>query len=226
MIPQNAHISSNRDAGTISVVLDNSEALQRYFRAFVQFNHPEALKRVGQIAADTFNQYVPKKTGALRKSCRVIVSEDTVSLSWGEGLPYAHYQYEGIVYNYNHIWFKNGLAKGWYSSPAPKTPDPERTLGHRRAIFSRGESALMVKYVDDKGNAYSTPRTVRDPNVKNPRRYLVTTPGRHTAGTTSHWIEAVINDKRIYNPMKRDMTNVLYRTLVRSFGGTPVGLHK
>lgn len=80
---------------------------------------------VNRIIADRANQYVPMESGALRASVRV----GPKNITWGTGLNYAHYQYEGVVYEDNNPIWSNGRIIGW-RSPAGVTKTPtDRELG-------------------------------------------------------------------------------------------------
>ncbi len=75
---------------------------------------------------NTINKFVPKKSGALRRSGRA-TSE---YISWGEGLAqYARYQYYGEVYGPNRPIVKNGTIVGWYSTPGQRKYPTGRELG-------------------------------------------------------------------------------------------------
>lgn len=74
---------------------------------------------------DAINKFVPMKSGALRQSAEA--TKD--SIIWGNGLPYARYQYYGQVYGPNHPIIRNGTIVGWYSTPGMKKYPTGRELG-------------------------------------------------------------------------------------------------
>jgi len=75
---------------------------------------------------DAINQFVPKKTGALRASAQAHADY----ISWGEGLKqYARYQYYGQVYGPNHPIIRGGRVVGWYSTPGRRKHPTGRELG-------------------------------------------------------------------------------------------------
>ena len=76
-------------------------------------NDKNVRKNANVILKDYINAFVPKENGALRRS--TIVTHQ--SISWGRGLPYAHYQYEGDIYGPNFPIIKGGRIVGWYSKP-------------------------------------------------------------------------------------------------------------
>ena len=191
-------IPGNVAINGLTVRLSNSDALERYVRVFQRFGDDKSLLYVGMLAKNTFSRYVPYRTGALRKSADVVISTDDVTVTW-EGphsVPYAHYQYMGQIYDYNHVYFKNGLVAGWYSSSSPKTPSGRMMVPNRRY-------------------------TLFDKNGK-----YICRLGYTLHGTRHHWIDFVVSNPQIYNPMKYRMTQYLYKKVVSEFGGTPVGAKK
>ena len=82
-------------------------------------------KQINTIIKDQINQFVPLKSGALRRSARVTHK----SITWGQGLPYARYQYGGEVYGPNFPIIRNGLITGWYSIRGVKKQPTGRELG-------------------------------------------------------------------------------------------------
>lgn len=63
--------------------------------------------------------YVPMRDGVLSKN--VIATKDYAHYQ----SPYAHYQYEGVVYGPNIPIIKNGVIVGWWSPPN-KQPTGEK----------------------------------------------------------------------------------------------------
>ena len=81
--------------------------------------------QINTMILDAINKFVPKKTGALRRSG----SANSQYISWGEGLQYARYQYYGEVYGPNHPITVGGIIVGWYSTPGVKKRPTGRELG-------------------------------------------------------------------------------------------------
>lgn len=82
--------------------------------------------KVNTIVKDAINEnFVPMKTGALRKSANVTPE----SISWGKGLKYAGYQYRGVVYGPNHPIIRANRIVGWYSTPGMTKHPTGRELG-------------------------------------------------------------------------------------------------
>ena len=91
--------------------------------------------------------YVPMQTGLLVGSARI--TPEAVTYPG----PYAHYQYEGIVYGPNFPIKENGIAVGFFSIPdMPKSPTG-RQLNYRRDFHPQATSkwdkaAMAVKKKD------------------------------------------------------------------------------
>lgn len=87
-------------------------------------------KQANVILKNYINYFVPSSStmgdGPLRRSAIVTYK----SISWGRGLKYARYQYNGEVYGPNHPIIRNGTIVGWYSTPGPGSKHPTgRELG-------------------------------------------------------------------------------------------------
>ena len=109
---------------TVKIELDKFRT-KRQQQLLKLLNDPKVQKRINQYIADAIKPFVPKKSGKLRRS--VIVGPK--SISWGRGLKYAHYQYEGEVYGPNHPIIKRGTIVGWYSTPGMTKYPTGRELG-------------------------------------------------------------------------------------------------
>lgn len=109
----------------ITVRDDNTvTALQRKLDYLL--NDSEVQKGVTQIVVDAVNRYVPKLTGELAESVEIEGNEAV----WTS--PYAHYQYEGIVYGPNKAIWSGNTVTGW-RTPAGMTKYPTgRMLGEER----------------------------------------------------------------------------------------------
>ena len=75
------------------------------------------------------NQFVPMKTGALRRS----MFADSNGVHWST--PYAHYQYQGVVYDVNLPKFRRGRVVGWYSIPGATKYPTMKELGAKPGSF-------------------------------------------------------------------------------------------
>lgn len=87
-------------------------------------NDKAVRKHVNTIIKDAINPFVPKKSGALRRSARVTHK----SITWGQGLPYARYQYGGEVYGPN-LPGVIADAPAWKSRRGMKKHPTGRELG-------------------------------------------------------------------------------------------------
>ena len=94
-------------------------------KLLAMLNDDNVREEINSRIKDAINKFVPKKTGALRASATVTPD----SIVWGQGLPYAHYQYMGEVYGPNHPIIRNGRIVGWYSTPGVKKHPTGRELG-------------------------------------------------------------------------------------------------
>ena len=94
-------------------------------------NSKRVQKQANEILKDYINKFVPKDTGALRRSAKV--TNETIS--WGLGLdnPYAIYQYNGEIFGPNYPIIKGGRIVGWYSKPGQKKYPTGRMMGPYRA---------------------------------------------------------------------------------------------
>lgn len=209
--PKNASVP----AEGVSAVLENSDALTSYIRAFHLFGDEKSLEEVGNIAKDTFNQYVPKRNGRLRRRAKVNVLNDVVTVDWNT-VPYAHYQYIGEIYDFNHVYFRKGVVAGWYSSAEKKPSGRMMIPNFRYTLYTKGDPIYRMGY--DKNGRYGKIKT----NSKTAKRYICRL-GYTTPDTGHHWIEEVINTPTTYTPMKRQMTRYLYEKFQENFGGKAVG---
>ncbi len=67
-------------------------------------NDKSVQKQINTYIKDAITPFVPMQSGALRRSAIVTPN----SITWGRGLPYARYQYEGFVYKPNLVASANG----------------------------------------------------------------------------------------------------------------------
>lgn len=121
------------------------------------------LTNINQIIGDALNQFVPMKTGALRRS----MYADSTGIHWST--PYAHYQYEGIVYGPNLAGWINGVAG--FRSPVVKSPTG-------RMLGTSGSAILRPTFV--KTNKGTRRANSDDPDIS-------WTFGYTTPGTSSKW---------------------------------------
>ena len=125
-------------------------------------------KEINTRVKDAINQFVPMKSGALRKSA--IVTHK--SISWGRRLKYARYQYGGEVYGPNLPGLENG-APAWRSRKGATKHPTGRELG------VPGVAILHPIWKLENG-IYSRPNSDETAMY----RFGYTTPGTH-----HHWDE-------------------------------------
>ena len=112
------------DSATVNIQLER-------FRTDKQQELPKLLndkkvqKQVNVYIKDAINEFVPMKSGALRRSAVATHK----SITWGRGLKYARYQYYGEVYGPNYPITRGGTIIGWYSKPGVKKHPTGRELG-------------------------------------------------------------------------------------------------
>lgn len=95
-------------------------------KLLAMLNDNRIKKEVNTRIKDAINEFVPKKTGALRASARAYPD----FISWGDNLPqYARYQYYGEVYGPNIPITRGGQIVGWYSRPGRQKHPTGRELG-------------------------------------------------------------------------------------------------
>lgn len=116
----------------------------------------ETRKIINYFIGSEINRFVPKKSGQLRSSMKVYPDK----ITWGEGLPYAQYQFGGQVYGPNIPGAING-------EPAWKSPSKKYPTGREIGSF---KGVIPLKPLWQKGNktvkgflpykfGYTTPKT-------------------------------------------------------------------
>lgn len=94
-------------------------------------NDKSVQKYANTIIKDAINEFVPIKTGALRRSA--IVTHK--SISWGRGLKYARYQYGGEIYGPNLPGAING-SPAWRSRRGMTKHPTGRMMGDFTGIIN------------------------------------------------------------------------------------------
>ncbi|MBR3644994.1 MAG: hypothetical protein IKN54_01115 [Lachnospiraceae bacterium] len=132
-------------------------------------NDKDVKINVNQFIADAIQPYVPKKSGKLRDTLYV----GPRVISWGRGLDYAHYQFEGEVYGPNYPGIEKDGSPGWRSASI-KHPTG-RELGAFKGILM-----LSPKWQVTEEGDYIRPQSFE------PIPYEF---GYTTDGTRHHWTE-------------------------------------
>lgn len=112
------------DSATVNIQLERFRT-DKQQELLKLLNDKKVQKQVNVYIKDAINEFVPMKSGALRRSA--IVTHK--SITWGRGLKYARYQYGGIVYGPNYPITRGGTIVGWYSKPGVKKHPTGRELG-------------------------------------------------------------------------------------------------
>ena len=137
-------------------------------------------KRIGEA----INQFVPSDgDDTLRDSMEITYH----TVEWGDGIDYAHYQYEGEVYGKNYPIIQGGEFKGYFNTSSNK----------RLPVLSGGTITGW----------YSLPGVEKYPTGRElgkPGNYMGWPFGYKTPGTRHHWIDAYLQNK---NDVKR-RTNI------------------
>lgn len=178
--------------GLVVKTIQNTTAMRQTALKLYDLGKPQVMQTVGEMMRDYFNQFVPMRTGALRKSVRYRVSYGYVGLSWGNTkntAKYAQYQYGGVVYKNNFPVFKDGNFIGWRSK----------------------SGALKVPAFDDFGNLKEL-GVQRDVLLKHGKTYTLVHLGYRTPGTHHHWVEYGRSDPQ-YNKFRRDLIKYMKSNL-------------
>lgn len=141
---------------------------------------------VARIVGERANKYVPRKSGALRSSMKIV---DSNTISWGEGLEYGQYQYNGEVYGPNFPIVQGGQLAGFFKANG-------RTYPILRGGTITGWFSIPGMQKQPKGRELGTPGEWRG-----------WTFGYSTPNTKHHWIDEMLRTER------RAMQNQITRYL-------------
>lgn len=125
----------SKEDSLVTAEIDTSYTMRQLILSLEWIKAPNCMQELGNSMKGYFNHFVPKKTGALRNSAEVTGEYKQSVITWGHGIPYARYQYGGIVYEQNIPSFKKGgVWNGWVSvkgrKKVPTSGDNLRLLGH------------------------------------------------------------------------------------------------
>ena len=119
----------------VKIEVDISEFHTRKMDQLLDLLHDKSIRsEVNLMIGNAINDYVPMKTGALKRSLRAYPEY----ISWGTGLrkDRVEYQYTGIVYKKNYPIMKNKVIVGWYSK-GDRYPSTEM-LGEKQGQTYKG----------------------------------------------------------------------------------------
>jgi hypothetical protein len=114
------------------------------------------------------------KSGALRESMTV----NPESITWGEGLGYAAYQHEGVVYGPNFPIISGGVLSGFFR------------VGERRYPTFKGGTITGWYSIPE------IPKYPTDRELGTPGEWRGWTFGYSTPDTTHHWVDKMLQLER------------------------------
>lgn len=153
--------------GFMYVDIDDSLLSRKVQRILQKLNDPGLRTDINKYIGTQLNQYVPQGDGRNHsggKSLRDSMEADESGISWST--PYAHYQFEGVVYEPNMIGFDSNGDVVWRSKKGSTKRATDRLLG------TPGVAVLEPQF----GQQYV-------PDVED----IYWKFGYTTSGTRSHW---------------------------------------
>lgn len=179
-------------ASEIYTTVDTTQAQRGLVLKLNELGRVDVMYDVGNLTADYYNQYVPMKSGELRRSVRVYAGPHRYTISWGNTTrtaKYAGYQFRGKIFRVNRPLFdqKSKTVKGWYSPKGVHKEETTRELGveHDYTFTHKGQ----------KFNAHF---------------------GYTTTGTHHHWTEEARKDWSAWRKFRLDVTSLLRTKLKES----------
>lgn len=130
-------------------------------------DNPKTGREIHQALKDALKPYVPRDTGKLYETAKVYPK----SLRFIQ--PYAHYQYQGVVYGPNFIGWLSPSTFGWRSRKGMKKHPTDRELG------TPGKGVFKPMF----GQQYN----------KSP---ITWTFGYTTPGTHHHWLDEMMKHNK------------------------------
>lgn len=171
--------------------IKNSNVLRKTIKSLNLIGEPKkdsALDLAGKFLIHRINKYVPMHSGALRESAKAELTQNAVTVSWGNGMPeghdYTHYQYVGKIYKRNIPIMNHGLVIGWKSS----NPKRRTNMSFR---------------------PYHTPITVTEGERGNKRKRYLVMGGYTTRDTGPKWITRFRKNRERYNETFKLIKGVL-----------------
>lgn len=178
----------------MQITMKNTDFMTRAITALKEGAREDVLMEIGEDVGKTFGKFAPYNPEGnhvhLKDDYRVDIAKNYVSVVWGyHGAPteaYAHYQYEGVVYEKNFfLGYAQGANKSgsagvpvWRSYKDEKKKRTSRHLGTPYSFQYKGQTVTL---------GYSTP------------------------GTGSHWIEVARDTPTVYAPLR---TRIMQRLKV------------
>ena len=120
---------------TVNIQLERFRTKKQQ-KLLAMLNDKSVQKQCNEILKNYINKFVPMESGALRRSA--IATHK--SITWGRGLTYARYQYEGDIYGPNIPIIKGGKVIGWFSRP------PKYNTGRKMTAYTYGNDLLNYHF--------------------------------------------------------------------------------
>lgn len=130
------------------------------------------------------NKFVPKDTGALRRSARCLGNKRSAWVSWVPTTAteaYMHYQFVGDVYGPNKAHFnESGIHDGWRSPVAPGEKwNTHRKMGIPFTYELRDGRVVHVKGYTTKNTGYDWINRFKDDDGENGEKAVTIRAGRY-----------------------------------------------
>lgn len=180
------------DEGLVEIRVDKFRTTKQQ-KLLRMLNDKGVRAYINGILKNYINIFVPSSTGDEETGLRGSARATPDSIIWGEGLAYAHYQYEGEVYGPNVPGAVNG-------QPAWKSESVKYPTG--RELGVPGSAYLRVKWYIG-----SRPTSFMVGNVKAP--WLLYEFGYSTPGTGHHWDERFNKDRNSKRQANLEITRYL-----------------
>lgn len=115
-----------------SITMDTSGFQTKVQQKLLQMLDDKSVRtQVNTILNKYIEPFVPEESGTL-KYTPVITDK---SITWGKGLPYAHYQFVGEIYAKNYPIIRHGRIVRWYSKPGVKKTPTGRMIKDNKGTW-------------------------------------------------------------------------------------------
>lgn len=135
----------------ISIDIDTSKLENILEEKMLNVVHDDKAKlEIHNVLAKMCDPYVPKESGMLAQTTR-ITSEGVTYTQ-----PYAHYQYEGLVYGPNIPIIENGVITGWFSPPEQQKHPTGDMLNYSTEAHPLASSHWDEAMLRDNGESFKS----------------------------------------------------------------------
>lgn len=150
-------------ADKVNIKFDVTQGINKIVKALDESVQKDAMEKCGEMLKDHATKYIPTRTGTLANSGVVKTGVNKhsgwVKLTYSDtpNIKYAMYQYNGIIWDFNHAKFRKDGSYVWRSPKgAKKVPSPEgRPLGVPRTVTCKNGKVL---HIDGYTNPLSQPK--------------------------------------------------------------------